>query len=265
MHHLPLILALALLSGAPTAATGPTPVLVELFTSEGCSSCPAADRLLTRLQRDQPVQDVEIVALGQHVDYWNGLGWNDRFSAAEFTARQASYGVAFRRTDVYTPQMVVDGSAELVGGDEARVLAAIRAAAATPKLVLGVRRLAVVGGGPRDLRLRIEGTELERAGVAGEADLLLALTEDGLASRVRKGENAGRSLRHDCVVRRLLHLAEVDLSAEPFFVETPVIPLSAGWNLRNVRAVVFLQQRPQRRVVGVTALCVDRPPTARAR
>ena len=136
---------------APTAAdAAATPVLVELFTSEGCSSCPPADALLSRLGRTQPVRGADIIALEEHVDYWDRLGWKDPFSSEAATARQDEYGEAFGGSQVYTPQMIVDGRAEFVGSSDTDALRAIRAAsqAAETKYsaFLGNRRLS---GNPR--------------------------------------------------------------------------------------------------------------------
>src|SRR3954469_9992707 len=116
-------------------ASGPrTPVLVELFTSEGCSSCPPADKLLIELKEKQPIVNAQVIALGQHVDYWNHDGWTDRFSSAQFTARQEQY--ADRLNDgPYTPQMVVDGTTSVVGNDPNGVNRVIARAAANPKPV----------------------------------------------------------------------------------------------------------------------------------
>src|ERR1700730_4270909 len=114
-------------------ADGSTPVLVELFTSEGCSSCPPADALLMRLGRTQPVREADVIVLEEHVNYWDSLGWKDPFSSDAATARQEEYGQAFGGRQVYTPQMVVDGKAEFVGSAESAAVRALRAAGATPK------------------------------------------------------------------------------------------------------------------------------------
>jgi len=176
-----------------------TPVVVELFTSEGCSSCPPADLLLTRLSEKQSIVGVEIIALSEHVDYWNRLGWRDPFSSAELTARQQRYAEVFGTDRVYTPQMVVDGRTEFVGSDAARADRVIADAARQPKAAV---RLSLAQG-----RLQIRVAPLPRRGVS--ADVLLAITENSLESNVSRGENAGRRLRHIAVVRRLIQLAHV--------------------------------------------------------
>src|SRR6478752_4847234 len=130
--------ALAIASGgvhatpAPTRAEGPTPVIVELFTSEGCSDCPPADTLLEKLIATQPIAGAEIIGLGQHVDYWDRLGWKDRFSSSALTARQQLYQTRFATDSIYTPQMVVDGRAEFVGSDASAARKAIERTLTAP-------------------------------------------------------------------------------------------------------------------------------------
>nr|MBA2527451.1 DUF1223 domain-containing protein [Pyrinomonadaceae bacterium] len=120
--------------GTPLPASAEAkPIIVELFTSEGCSSCPPADEVLARLEQSPPVPGVEVIALSQHVDYWNRLGWADPFSSPQFSDRQKGYAQAFRQPRIYTPQMVVDGRAEFVGSDARRAREEIAKAAREPK------------------------------------------------------------------------------------------------------------------------------------
>src|SRR5262245_43533606 len=123
---------------APPATSEPgggvrSPVIVELFTSEGCSSCPPADAVLAQLQKTQPVAGAEVITLSEHVDYWNYIGWSDPFSSAAFSARQEAYSQAFGQERIYTPQMVVAGQAELVGTNMNKAREAIAKAAGSPK------------------------------------------------------------------------------------------------------------------------------------
>src|SRR5882724_3286240 len=130
------LLALSLLAAGTLPGQSRVPVIVELFTSEGCSSCPPADNVLSRMEREQPVEGVEIIALGEHVDYWDQLGWKDRFSSPLFTARQQEYGQIFHLESVYTPQLVVNGQAQVLGSDGNAAGKAVRAAANSPRALV---------------------------------------------------------------------------------------------------------------------------------
>lgn len=228
---------------------GRAPVLVELFTSEGCSSCPPADVLLAKLLREQPVAAAEIVALSLHVDYWDHQGWKDPFSSKTFTARQQSYARVFGADRVYTPQMVVDGRHEFTGSDEAKALSAVGEAAARPRLPLTLDARAAAGS----VKISID---LPPAPADGEPiDVIVALTEDGLTSSVRRGENSGRTLSHAAVTRRLQTLGALEKES---FVASGQLDLHPSWQRDRMRAVVFLQGRTSRHVYGAAAAALGR-------
>lgn len=227
------------------------PVIVELFTSEGCSSCPPADAVLTQLHQTQPIADAEIIALSEHVDYWNHIGWADPFSSAAFSARQQAYATAFGRASIYTPQMVVDGQSEFVGSHADKARAAIARAARTPKAEVTITR-AGKEAAPRALRLAVSVGHLPALSANDVAEVLLAITENNLAANVARGENSGRKLAHSHVVRELRALGKV-AEMKSFTGETTVL-LAEQWKQAELRAVVFVQERAHRRVLGAAAL-----------
>jgi len=221
---------LILLSGALlTACFGQSrsPVLVELFTSEGCSSCPPADRLLEKL-------DPQAIVLSEHVDYWNQLGWKDPFSSPAFTARQQAYGRIFS-LDVYTPEMVVDGEAEFNGSDSGRAAGAISKALHKKKADVRIARVDA-------------GLSVEVQAPPGAADLFLVLADDNAASQVSAGENSGRHLHHVAVVRSIQKIGSVKRGAN--FSKVLELPRAAG----TERVIVFLQESGPGRVSGVAML-----------
>ena len=238
------------------AAAAPVPVVVELFTSQGCSSCPPADSLLSSLVRNQPVPGALIVPLSEHVDYWDRLGWRDPFSSPRFTARQRDYAAAFDASSIYTPQVVVDGRVGLVGSRGAEVRAAIRDARDRPRVPVRIE----VAGHPNSRVVEVAAAiGPERAGVSAEAlGVWLAITESGLMTDVRAGENRFRRLRHTGVVR---HLERID-TLLPGAVRdgSPArarLRLDPGWTRGRLHAVVFLQERESRRIVGAARAAVD--------
>jgi hypothetical protein len=231
-------------SNAPDAAS--TPVLVELFTSEGCSSCPPADALLSRLGQTQPVRGADIIALEEHVDYWDRLGWKDPFSSEAATARQNEYGEAFGGRQVYTPQMIVDGRAEFVGSSDTDALRAIRAASQAPKPTIQLS-----WGTGDTLAIHIEPLTNTPAGDG--AQLFVVVAENMLHSDVKRGENAGRALEHNGVVRQLLPLGKIDAAPAGFTSTVAVYP-AHEWNRANLRAVVFVQERRSRHVLAARAI-----------
>ena len=225
-------------------------VVVELFTSEGCSSCPPADAALTRLVVQQPVAGVQVLALGEHVDYWDRLGWRDSFSSADYSARQSAYdSQVFHPNEVYTPQLVVDGQFERVGSDVDAVQRAIKQAAQAPKAVVDTTAVRV---GERALRVNIHVTVPPSLALRDSADVVVAVTEDNLATEVRRGENRGRTLRHSAVVRSLTAIGTLSLG-EHEWSNGVSVPLATDWTATNLRIIGFLQERDNRRIVGAGA------------
>lgn len=229
------------------ADPGSTPVLVELFTSEGCSSCPPADALLSRLGRAQPVPGAEIIALEEHVDYWDRLGWKDPFSSEDVTARQNEYGAAFGGEQIYTPQMIVDGRTQFVGSSDSDALRAIRAASQSQKPAIQL-------SWEDDDTLNIHIDAPNQVAAHGGLEVFLAEAENMLHSDVKRGENAGRALEHDGVVRQLLPIGKIDSTSAEFFSSATVVHAAPGWNRANLRAVVFVQERRSRHVLAVGAI-----------
>ncbi len=214
-------------------------VLVELFTSEGCSSCPPADAVLARLEGMRVGDGVLVVGLSEHVTYWNRLGWADPFSQELFTERQNGYGYRFTLDSIYTPQVVVGGVKEMSGGDEAGIRRAVVEAAKGTGMELRVTSAEVVGKG-----LRV-GFEVSGA-VPGEAEVFAVVAQDRATTAVKRGENEGRTLTHVAVARSLVRVGK--LGAERTF-EVPV-PEGIGGG-RHV--VVFVQEKGMRRVLAVGA------------
>jgi hypothetical protein len=232
------------------------PVVVELFTSEGCSSCPPADALLIQLENAQPVAGAHIIVLSQHVDYWNRLGWIDPFSSGQFSRRQSEYAASLGQNGVYTPQMVVDGAVGFVGNDAANARAAIRQAATLPKaevvLTVGALRASKIP-------IAVQVSRLDAVASSGNLDLVLAVTETGLASQVSAGENSGRRILHTGVVRILKALGKVDAAKHERYASQTEIDLPAAWNRGNLKAVAFLQSRASRRIVGAAEMTLSMP------
>jgi len=232
-----------------------TPVIVELFTSEGCSSCPPADAVLIELEKTQPVPGAEVIALGEHVDYWNRLGWTDPYSDAGFSARQSEYAQAFGRDGVYTPQMIVDGQAEFIGSNMNKAREAISKAARAPKAAVQVSLAPNPAGKKTDaiaLLVRVENVPALSAG--DTAQIMLAITENDLRSQVSRGENAGRSLRHIAVVRQIEVIGSPATEGGSAFTAEPIVTIANGWKRDNLRAVIFVQERRRRRVLGAQAI-----------
>jgi hypothetical protein len=222
-----------------------TPVLVELFTSEGCSDCPPADTVLARLVDEQPVAGAAVVALGEHVDYWDQLGWKDRFSSAALTNRQQVYGAHFNLDSVYTPQMVVDGRLQFVGSDANAARKAIEKAAAAAH---GTLAIAVESVSPRAVAVAVTGAELPRAGRGDVAQIQVAVIEDHATTEVKRGENRGKTLTHTAVVRSMQSVGEIH--ADGSATAHAEIALGADWPRDRLKVVAFVQEQRGRTVLA---------------
>jgi hypothetical protein len=240
---------LALVTRGGLAQAPRVPVLVELYTSEGCSSCPPADALLESLLRDQPVARAEIIPIGLHVDYFNSLGWKDPFSSAAFTARQRSYSPVFGDDNLYTPQIVVDGREPIEGIKGDLVRRSIDAAAGRPHLPVSISARVVSD----QMRLTI-GVPAAPA-TAEKIHVIVAITQDGLSSVVTRGENTGRTLHHAAVARVVQGLDS--LGAASSVIEKQ-LPLGKSWGLVGLKAVVWLQGAKSRQVYGAATAPITR-------
>ena len=218
------------------------PVLVELFTSEGCSSCPPADKVLTILQNDQLVANADVITLGYHVDYWDHDGWKDRFSAHAYTVRQETYARQFKISGPYTPQIVVDGTKEIVGSNRAQANEAVAASSANSKGTVAVK---------------LDGDTLHGtvAGLPAHSDstIYLAVAENKLVSNVSGGENSGSKLEHTAVVRLLAQVGSIKASDDKAKFEVPV-PTDEEWKNSNLKYVVFVQEGKTLKILAVNQL-----------
>ena len=222
-----------------------SPVIVELFTSEGCSSCPPADKVLAELESAQQIAGAEIIPMSEHVDYWNYIGWSDPFSSEMFSARQQAYAPVFRNDGVYTPQMVVDGQAEFVGSNLSKAQTAIARAAKLPKGEVNIQ----VHPDAQTIRVKISVVKLPAINVDDFAEVLLAITETNLTSQVARGENSGRRLPHTAVVRELRSLGRMD-NANKVFETTTTAIMKRDWKPNDVRFVVFVQEHANKRILA---------------
>ena len=230
-------------------ATSRQAVVVELFTAEGCSSCPPADALLKELSETQPVSGAQIVALEEHVDYWNQLGWSDPFSSEQYSFRQNDYASKFGNGSSYTPQMVVDGSKEFVGSRSHEARASIEEAARRTKTQVSVTEITSERAGSRALVIAIP--PLADA-TSKQGDIWLAVTESGLQSTVKAGENSGETLQHAPVVRVLRKVG--DFRRQDGAKLQTNVTLEKKWRSENVSIVVFLADKQDGKIFGASFL-----------
>lgn len=242
----------ALASSPPPgkADASAVPVLVELFTSEGCSSCPPADRVLAGLERTQPIAGARVVPLGLHVDYWDRLGWTDPFSSARATERQRAYSSLGGGS--YTPQAVIDGHAQTVGSRRAAVELAITEAAKRAHATVAIE-LAPRADTNASLAITVRLGALP-AGSASDAEAVVVLTQNAVRVAVPRGENGGSTLEHTAVARDLVIAGAAPREGTAL---TASLKPPAGIDPRELRVVAFVQERASRRVLGTSTRDVE--------
>lgn len=242
------ILFLAMAAATPLPAAAATPVLVELFTSEGCSSCPPADAVLQRLAAEQPLDGIEVIAVGAHVDYWDWIGWPDRFAIPAFTELQRDYAATRGDGRVHTPQVVVNGQAMAVGSRASVLRALVRDAATRP-----LERLALAHADGQGDALAVR---VDMPAAPPGAVLRVLLVERGLTTDVRRGENAGRTLAHAPTARAAV--SQPVGPAGPVTVRVPLPDGAPAVDLQRSDLVAVLQQ-PAGRVHAVGRIPAERP------
>ena len=241
---------------APSSSDAPSTsdkgfAVVELFTSEGCSSCPPADELVAKTQSESNSRPVYILAF--HVDYWNHLGWKDVFSDAAWSKRQNQYAAWLHLSSVYTPQIVVNGRTEFVGSEEGKLRDALKSnlkSAPSTQLTLKEGQTST---GTINLQYQTEG-------VTGNTSLLLALVQKTGTTQVKRGENEGRTLSHVQIVRNLQTIVLENASAGNRdsaggpMSGTAHIDLPAGLNRTDCEIIAFLQNNANGEIVAATKL-----------
>ncbi|MGO9346503.1 MAG: DUF1223 domain-containing protein [Terriglobales bacterium] len=248
-------LALASAAGAGVSANGArtdsaAPVLLELFTSEGCSSCPPADRLLAKLDGTQPIAGAQLIVLSEHVDYWDHDGWKDAYSSSAFTSRQEEYARRFGLNSAYTPQLVVDGNAQVVGSDSAAADRAIDSARRRAKVP--VRMSAVALADPKTIRVHLSVDALPGDFNAPKADILVAVALDHAESHVSAGENSGRDLRHVAVAESISKVGTVGKGKK--FDGDVTVKVKGAAGLEGLRLIAFVQGADGGDVVGAAVV-----------
>jgi hypothetical protein len=220
-------------------------VLVELFTSEGCSSCPPADKVLAGLEHEQPNADAEIITLAMHVDYWDRLGWKDAFSSNFYSERQNSYAESFKAGSIYTPQMIVDGQKEFIGSDFATAQNAVSEAAKSQKAIVELASGSDSENQNQDLKVKISELPAHE-----NSYVWLVIAEDNLQTSVKSGENGGKTLPHASVVRDMKLVGEIDSIDKTFEIDT-ASRLQPDWDKKNLKFVVFVQGKDTKKVYGI--------------
>jgi hypothetical protein len=238
------LIAFALSAGFLPGSSETTPVLLELFTSLGCSSCPPADKLLAEIDRRQPIPGARLIVLSEHVDYWNSIRWSDPFSSDIYTQRQQAYATRFGM-EIYTPQLVVDGAKALLGSDWPKVENAVAESlrgAKIPVQLTGARTEKTA-----QVKVEIGRNSSDKKGV-----VFLALAHDHAQSHVGGGENAGRDISEVAVAYSIKQLGKID--AQSTFIKSLSIELPSNSQAGDLRVIAFVRKSDTMQVIGADEL-----------
>jgi hypothetical protein len=262
-ESLRLCLALAFLLAASAASSGThltaaddtstAAVLVELFTSEGCSSCPPADALLEKMDALQPIPGTKLIVLSEHVDYWNHDGWTDPFSSASITDRQSAYVRALGLKSPFTPQFLVDGTQELQTHDTQQIVQLLQKAGSAPKVPMRLASVTVAPGNPVIIQGRVE-SDINSG--KHKADVYVAIALDHAESQVLRGENNGRHLSHVAVVTEFTKVGKLE-PGKSFGQDFRVKLKLPGPSPTSLRVVAFAQESGPGKVLGVVLKSVE--------
>ena len=236
---------------APATPSGADlrPVLVELFTSEGCSSCPPADRMVEILDTQQPIAGAQLIVLSEHVTYWDHDGWKDPNSSSVLTDRQAAYENVLGEPSSFTPQIIVDGAKQIrIDQPQQQMEEIFHSAAATPKVPLRIGEVSVDGGDHPVVHAHVEADENTDK---RNADVYVAVALNRVESQVLKGENGGKRLVHVAVVQELTKVGK--LSKGKNFAQDVQLKLKPGTDPKNMRLVAFVQEPGPGKVVAAAA------------
>jgi hypothetical protein len=226
-------------------------VVVELFTSEGCSDCPPAEAMALKMEQ-QVVPGADVIVLEEHVDYWNHDGWTDPFSSVAWTDRQQDYVSKLANGNPYTPEMVVDGESQFNGSDGSKAEAAIQNALRAPQTEVSITEATPDPGNSGDFKISVGKLEGDANGDV--ADVWLAVTEDGLHSAVGAGENAGHTLYHAAVLRSLRRIGVAKAGSDAAFNGDARVKLDSKWDRKDVSVVVFVQDKKTLKILGAASL-----------
>ena len=237
-------------AGLGQSAAAPTPILVELFTSEGCSSCPPADALLQKLDAFQPVPGAQLIVLSEHVDYWDQEGWKDQYSSHELTNRQKSYVSELGLATAYTPQLIVDGNVELHANDPQQVQSAFEKALKDAKIPISLD--SVNFEGPQEAAAVRGHLQVDAGSENHNADIYIAVALNHAESQVLRGENQGQTLTHVAVVQEMVKVGKVQKKGN--FSQDFEVKLKPGTKPGEVRIVAFVQERGSGKVVAAASV-----------